>query len=863
MTAITPDRPYLCSVGDEPLPGYRLVAPLGQGGFGEVWKCLAPGGLQKAIKFVLAEAGEAEEDTSLYQEYEAFQRVKGIRHPFLLTLERVELIRDELIMVMELADESLHQQLAGRQAVGYAGLDRRRLLAYMVDIAEALDVLSGEHGLQHLDVKPANLLLLGGHVKVGDYGLVARYRSGGDGAEPKLGRGLTPKYVAPEILSERVDGRSDQYSLALVYAELLTGRFPYSGKTSQQLLLQHTSAEPDLSALPESDREAVAVALSKSPADRFPTCLGFVKALLSDGPGSTGTVGASTVTSLSSVHRTAAPSGGSATRTPLPSSSRGSSSGASALATTQRGNPATLLRSASASPAADELAAACPTYRFLGEGKSGPRGRLVRAADPTGVSKAVRLMHLDGGSAADLDELFRALAQPLPGARQQVFTPQPRLLAVVWDADVLTLREWIAAHHFTPPSQATAAGLLAPLGAALDGLHAATGFGHLLLAPSAVLVAEQVATAVTGFGVGEALRRSRTGTDWIADHPYAAPEALAGRGGPASDQYSLALMYLELRRVWSPDAPRARDGLRVAWDALAKEEQAAVRQALDPDPAERFPTCAAFLDAVRPVAGVVVLDKVRLLEWVGRLNGTGEPPAPPPELMTYTKAVLSLAQGGQAGVTQLPQTSAVLPPVIRQGDGQYSLRFPIKLSGQLARLKLTAYTAQEGYKELHLGEGVLLKPKSGRGSVELFVALPPDGPVTVTEMTVCGRLRSIDQGPKAVEQVTAALDHFRRAIQNAEERRTNNRWRADLPVSLYPVDDELAVGLPIRARTRDVSASGFAVAVTGTPPTGHLFIAFEASGPADGWAALARVVRTAPLDGGDHLIAGRFTFAGS
>src|ERR1700712_3286824 len=89
------------TTGAEPIPGYHLIEPLGRGGFGEVWKCEAPGGLLKAVKFVTGEEALGNDGgAQLRQEYAAFQQVKSIRHPFLLSLERVELVGNELVMVM-------------------------------------------------------------------------------------------------------------------------------------------------------------------------------------------------------------------------------------------------------------------------------------------------------------------------------------------------------------------------------------------------------------------------------------------------------------------------------------------------------------------------------------------------------------------------------------------------------------------------------------------------------------------------------------------------------------------------------------------------------------------------------------------
>jgi serine/threonine protein kinase len=271
-------RSFTKTAGSEPLPGYRLLSPLGRGGFGEVWKCEAPGGLHKAIKFVTSESEDGRGDERFGQELAAFEQIKAIRHPFLLTLERVEQIDGELIMVMELADRQLQDRFTECRTCGLPGIPRDELLAYFADAAEALDVIAAKFKLQHLDIKPANLFLVSGHVKVGDYGLVAQLEG------PDAGnRGLTPRYVAPEVLHGTPSTNSDQYSLALVYQELLTGEFPYPGRTPQQLMLQHVSAQPNLAALPPCDRPAVEKALSKRPDGRFPSCLAFVQALMAGG----------------------------------------------------------------------------------------------------------------------------------------------------------------------------------------------------------------------------------------------------------------------------------------------------------------------------------------------------------------------------------------------------------------------------------------------------------------------------------------------------------------------------------------------------------------------------------------------------
>lgn len=262
--------------GGEPIPGYRLLERLGGGGFGEVWKAEAPGGIFKAIKFVFGNLeSSGEDEVRARQELKALNRVKTVRHPYILSLERYDIIDGQLLIVMELADRNLWDRFKECRSQGLPGIPRDELMRYMEECAEALDLMNEQYQLQHLDIKPQNLFLVYNHVKVADFGLVKDL----EGMRAVITGGITPVYAAPETFDGEVTRFCDQYSLAIVYQELLTGRRPFTGVNVQQLILQHLTAAPVLDPLPAGDRDAIARSLAKKPDDRFPSCFELVKAL--------------------------------------------------------------------------------------------------------------------------------------------------------------------------------------------------------------------------------------------------------------------------------------------------------------------------------------------------------------------------------------------------------------------------------------------------------------------------------------------------------------------------------------------------------------------------------------------------------
>jgi serine/threonine protein kinase len=332
-TAAVPTLPPLRAAtfpyhpGDVILPGYRLTKRLGSGGFGEVWRAEAPGGMGVAIK-ILANLGRREGG----REYRALQTIKNIRHAHIVPLFGVWLKASdgrvlseaelqeaekrilavgpaaaerpgadaaagpagleslELIVAMGLGDQTLYDRLRESQRDQGRPLPPEQLLPWMQQAALALDHFNSSSrrsaenskAVQHCDIKPQHMLLVGDVVQVCDFGLA---RAQGE-VRATSNTMASLAYAAPEMVSPPYDPSptTDQYSLAISYVEMRTGQLPYAELTPITILRAKMDGLMDLSSLAPAEARVIGRALEVDPAKRWQTCAEFVRALQSSVP---------------------------------------------------------------------------------------------------------------------------------------------------------------------------------------------------------------------------------------------------------------------------------------------------------------------------------------------------------------------------------------------------------------------------------------------------------------------------------------------------------------------------------------------------------------------------------------------------
>jgi Tol biopolymer transport system component len=260
---------------------YEIVAPLGAGGMGEVYRARDTRlGRDVAVKVLPAHLAATPEVRARF-EREA-RAVSSLNHPHICTLYDVGRHEGIDYLVMEHLDG---ETLAARLTRGT--LPAAELLRYAIEIAEALDA-AHRSGIVHRDLKPGNIMLTKSGTKLLDFGL-ARATGLAAGSEntqsPTVSRPLTAEgtivgtfqYMSPEQLEgSDADARSDIFAFGAVLYEMATGRRAFEGKSQASLIAAILDKDPPpISAIaplvpPALDR-VVQRCLAKSPDDRWQT----------------------------------------------------------------------------------------------------------------------------------------------------------------------------------------------------------------------------------------------------------------------------------------------------------------------------------------------------------------------------------------------------------------------------------------------------------------------------------------------------------------------------------------------------------------------------------------------------------------
>jgi predicted Ser/Thr protein kinase len=260
---------------------YKIVRELGRGAMGVVYHAIDPNiGRPVAIKTIHLGTRKPEEREKLRERLFREARSAGIlSHPGIVTIYDVEQQGELAYIAMEFVDGPTFDHMLSEGPP----IAQTKLLSILAQTAVALDY-AHQKGIVHRDIKPANIMIArDGQAKITDFGIAKITAS--DQLTMTGAIVGTPHYMSPEqVQGHPVDGRSDQFSLAVVAYEALTGEKPYTGEHLTTVVYKIVTEEPPAPhrlnpSLSGPIDTVLRKALAKKPDARFKNCQEFIDSL--------------------------------------------------------------------------------------------------------------------------------------------------------------------------------------------------------------------------------------------------------------------------------------------------------------------------------------------------------------------------------------------------------------------------------------------------------------------------------------------------------------------------------------------------------------------------------------------------------
>lgn len=237
-----------------PLDGYTIKRAIHRGGFGEVYYALSDAGKEVALKLL---------NNNLDVELRGVSQCLNLKHPNLVTIFdiRQDSDQDHWVIMEFVGGKGLYETLRAYPS----GMPLNEVVHWLHGISAGLAFLH-DRGIVHRDLKPANVFQDANQVKVGDVGL-SKYISESNRSAQTQSVG-TVYYMAPEVARGRYGKEVDVYAMGVMLYEMLTGRVPFEGETTAEILMKHLTGEPDLTILPAKLQAVLGNALEKDPLKR-------------------------------------------------------------------------------------------------------------------------------------------------------------------------------------------------------------------------------------------------------------------------------------------------------------------------------------------------------------------------------------------------------------------------------------------------------------------------------------------------------------------------------------------------------------------------------------------------------------------